>query len=485
MLGIRGKGKRRPPQSQGEGIEMHNTRMVMFCLAALLAALAVGAEADVDDVDDAEEWKPVTIDGRTYYERPDEVARRLGMPRQDIPDDENAAYVYIRALDALEGWLPAIGEQVASDQYYAAMDGPWSAEDFPQLHARFVKTAEGRRLIRQAVRMDQCQFPVLVGSPGDTRLFEFLMPHLAGGRTMARLLAIEGHLLETQGDAQAALECHVTGLRIGAHFAHDPTLIAGLVGIAIQEICRENARLCVARMDVPGETLEWLAGELEDVELPGRAAWIAGERAMTRQMAAMSPVEVGEVFGRSSEVPGPARAFLGSRAFRILWPDRTLARDLDAFYDAAGKLAELPTWEALAAVSAGQDEVMIAEQAKDWNVMAWMLLPAIGGAQSRYALGECGHAALRIDVALRRYQADNGRYPAALTELAPKYLREVPPNPFCGEPFHYRLEDDGWTLYSVGLDQDDDGGREAVERLGLEEGDFVFRSHPEGKGVAP
>ena len=214
-------------------------------------------------------------------------------------------------------------------------------------------------------------------------------------------------------------------------------------------------------------------------------ARLAGERAMTKQMDAMSPAEVGEIVGRSSDLSGPARAFLRSRAFRILWPDRTIRRDFDRFYHAVEKLAQLPTWEALAAVSAGQDEVMIAEQAKDWNVMAWMLLPAIGGAQSRYALGECGHAALRIDVALRRYQADNGRYPEELDALAPKYLPELPPDPFSGEPFHHRLEGDRWTFYSVGSDLDDDGGPEAASRLALEEGDLVYRSHPEGEEVAP
>ncbi|MFL5342277.1 MAG: hypothetical protein ACJ8F7_19190, partial [Gemmataceae bacterium] len=48
---------------------------------------------------------------------------------------------------------------------------------------------------------------------------------------------------------------------------------------------------------------------------------------------------------------------------------------------------------------------------------------------------------------------------AALIELSPTYLETVPPDLFSGEPLKYRVERDGYILYSVGSDGIDDGGQ--------------------------
>lgn len=45
----------------------------------------------------------------------------------------------------------------------------------------------------------------------------------------------------------------------------------------------------------------------------------------------------------------------------------------------------------------------------------------------------------QLQVALRRYHADQGRFPEGLTSLVPKYLPAVPLDPFGNKPFGYRL----------------------------------------------
>lgn len=54
----------------------------------------------------------------------------------------------------------------------------------------------------------------------------------------------------------------------------------------------------------------------------------------------------------------------------------------------------------------------------------------------------------------------NDRYPMSLPELvAAKYLKELPVDPYTGEPFRYKsISADQYVLYSIGPDGKDDGG---------------------------
>jgi len=59
---------------------------------------------------------------------------------------------------------------------------------------------------------------------------------------------------------------------------------------------------------------------------------------------------------------------------------------------------------------------------------------------------------------LKIYRLDHGRYPETLALLAPKYLEELPKDPFNREAFRYKAEGGHFVLYSVGENLKDDGG---------------------------
>ena len=63
--------------------------------------------------------------------------------------------------------------------------------------------------------------------------------------------------------------------------------------------------------------------------------------------------------------------------------------------------------------------------------------------------------------------------PKSLEELTPGYLTEVPPDPFDGEPLRYARTDEGYVLYSIGEDGEDDGGKERIDGP-TEEGDIII-----------
>ena len=66
---------------------------------------------------------------------------------------------------------------------------------------------------------------------------------------------------------------------------------------------------------------------------------------------------------------------------------------------------------------------------------------------------------LYLAFALAAYRSDTGRHPAKLDELAPKYIDEIPDDHFSGKPLVYRPTENGYLLYSVGVNGKDEGGR--------------------------
>ena len=72
--------------------------------------------------------------------------------------------------------------------------------------------------------------------------------------------------------------------------------------------------------------------------------------------------------------------------------------------------------------------------------------------------------------ALAAFRAEHGRWPKALSELTPGYLSAVPIDRFGEGPLIYRPTPRGYVLYSVGPNQQDDGG---IMSQMAKEGDLV------------
>ena len=66
----------------------------------------------------------------------------------------------------------------------------------------------------------------------------------------------------------------------------------------------------------------------------------------------------------------------------------------------------------------------------------------------------------RAAIAVARYQSDHGSLPSDLGALVPEYLDALPVDICTGEPLGYYVTAEGYTVYSVGLDQEDAGGVE-------------------------
>ena len=61
-------------------------------------------------------------------------------------------------------------------------------------------------------------------------------------------------------------------------------------------------------------------------------------------------------------------------------------------------------------------------------------------------------------LASERFRLDHGRWPDAPADLVPAYLSSVPYDPYSGGPLHWKRDEHGLIIYSVGVNGKDDGG---------------------------
>ncbi len=75
----------------------------------------------------------------------------------------------------------------------------------------------------------------------------------------------------------------------------------------------------------------------------------------------------------------------------------------------------------------------------------------------RLSLSKARHSLVLSLFAIRRYVADHQKLPASLADLSPKYLMDVPMDPFSGEPLQY--DPLKGLLFSVGVNFLKEGGK--------------------------
>ena len=93
------------------------------------------------------------------------------------------------------------------------------------------------------------------------------------------------------------------------------------------------------------------------------------------------------------------------------------------------------------------------------QLVAALLLPALSNVPRRAATAQAGTDEAVLACALERYRLANGKFPERLEALSPRFISQLPKDTVTGEPYKYRLTDNGqFVLYSVGWNENDDGG---------------------------
>jgi hypothetical protein len=119
------------------------------------------------------------------------------------------------------------------------------------------------------------------------------------------------------------------------------------------------------------------------------------------------------------------------------------------------------------------------QRMRPYDALSKLLLPALGRFAEKCARAQSSVDLARVACALERYRLVNGQFPDNLETLAPKFIEKLSSDVINGQPLKYRRSDDGqFVLYSVGLNETDDGGQIALTKSGnadINKGDWVWR----------
>jgi type II secretory pathway pseudopilin PulG len=295
-----------------------------------------------------------------------------------------------------------------------------------------------------------------------TKGYTTLLPHVQELRTAARLLSLEVQVRMHRGDMAGVAESLAAQIRLGETLKHEPVVISQLVRAAVHSIGTSDVELYLAHGEADEESLRRVQEVLEEVDFSGALhTALIGERALSYQsLQNMNAADLQALSKQSTQTaPGPS---LG-RSVASLRPGdsaqllATLTESIEAAkHPFPEQIRELQKVDARHTAFFTEDQ-----QKLPWNrhVLTQLLAPAVQAAASTVAEAQARQQAAVAAVAIERYQrAHAGELPATLEALVPEFVATVPTDPFDGQPLRFQPTEEGYRVYSLGRNQQDDGG---------------------------
>jgi hypothetical protein len=284
-----------------------------------------------------------------------------------------------------------------------------------------------------------------------------LLSHAQQVRNAVRVLALESEVRAHRGDSGGTRRSIQTTLALAGTLEREPLLISQLVRFAVDGMALDQVERHVGRVPFTDDELRALQESLDATDYRDAVQRaLVGERAISLQ-AMRDPASAGL----------PANSI---QAFLPRGDDICMTLEL---YEDMLSVARQPYFQAKPTVDRVGGALV---QRTSTTVgrfrfpLTATLLPSFQGVFQARARLQAQRRAATAAVAVERFRLRHGRLPAKLKELVPEFLGGVPVDPFDGQPLRYRVEADGFTIYSVGTNQADDGALDDEGRS-----DEVFR----------
>ncbi len=420
----------------------------------------------------------------------------INAPLLAIPREERAWPVYVQAIRELGPW----------PEYYRKSEWPLSPSDEHWAEGlEFLKSREHAiALIRRAAGMNSLGYlygenpdpeysrALEIRSPGykyqpelethseNPAMIGVLLPYLGEMRSDARLLRFDATVAAHERDGARFVTDIEAMLGLAEQCAKSEFLIDTMVAVAIGDL---TANVLLEHIAKPG-----LLDEENFKTLAHRFGHLAGGRiSFHPEFERLSFEDILQRFftddgrGDGHIIGAHMREFysnfgvqdpMGKFLFRTFQPVRVatipsraeLRAKIDSFIASLHRDEALPLWRSDER-SEGREQTEIYTALDHVFPFSSLIGEAEYGFRRQMAtrdLFEAKRSVVLTVLALESFKRANGTYPADLNVLVPRYLPELPLDPFTGKPMRYLRSGDGSAqrvlLYSVGVDQKDDGG---------------------------
>jgi hypothetical protein len=354
------------------------------------------------------------------------------LARPPIPPDKNAA-TYLRRAEA---------DVAAIQRELANVHSIW-------VYPLPLMTSEDRKAIKAAMEAYPAPIPLLERAAAcpdyDSQLDYTLPPHefnmklldvVQKTRSAILLLNARALLLVNEGNRDEAVRTGLVIFRLARHFDRNPTFVAFFPAFAFRDMAIEPANLALQTGPMSMGSREALDVELALQERMDGYGWaIKSHRAFELELVRMAR----------------NRNFWLIR--RAVWNRR--------------QSALLDESQALLALS--HDSISYNQTSQTIHKIQTETSPVLGEGDSRLiglpmqttievvTRTRAEIRCLRVLNALQTHVSAGSKEPPKLTELG--LPAETTTDPFTGEPLHVKKAPQGWLVYSVGPNFQDDGGK--------------------------
>jgi hypothetical protein len=364
-----------------------------------------------------------------------------------LPADDDAAPLYRQAFGLLEAEKELGDEKSPLEQATVADVG---TEEVAAILARHAATLD---LLRRATAKPGCRFD----RDWSRISYSTTLPEISSLRQAARLLALAARREAADGDVATALADVIRVHRLAGHVAAEPIVISGLVELAIDGMALETLADILPRATAKD------AAALADPALtdfvrssPSLQRQFLGEEAFG--LGTFADLAEGKVgLDDLSMGPGPAGISFLYRCFFVPAELTAYQAAMRRFQELAQRAAE--PGERYPEISSAAEAVAQEPAAGRRGYFASLLVPALSRVFETQAKSQARHRAAEILLAATRARLEAAAPPESAESLVPTWLVAVPADPFRTEgPLTVKTGADGWLVYSVGPDGEDDGG---------------------------
>ncbi|MCX6996828.1 MAG: hypothetical protein NTV49_07025 [Kiritimatiellaeota bacterium] len=426
--------------------------------------------------------------------------RKLAPP--PIPNDGNmaAAPIFAELYATRRPWNSRLG-QLNPPSVTSPPGGAWrrghredlnlwrAAYSNDNLLAALAIYAPVLQEVEDAARRPQARFPCRYEDG-----FSMELPHVSALHKLARVYCLKALVELAAGQTDAALEDVRRMLRLARAVEDEPVEISLMIRAAVLQQALQPVWEGLADHRWSAESLELLQQDLVGINLLEQLDLaLHGERCCIAWLLDVLPKNPSAWLGLGSMAAysshgheGPSLAVLIPKGWfyiNCLNMDLCFKKYILPSLDSRSLRIYPERYDTLDFVLEGYKKHPLTPP---YHILEAVMLPAMKSFWIKVGVSQTAAQSAATACALERYRLAHGRYPDALAVLVPQYLAAVPSDVIGGQPLRYRLEGDGFVLYSIGWNRKDDGGQVAwtkddKPRLDDKAGDWVWRSQP----VAP
>lgn len=377
--------------------------------------------------------------------------RRQGIPLEPedlkrtppVPPDQNAAPLYREAFRK----LPEIPSDT-DEAVFRILMGEAPEPDFTQVAAKFDALEPWLQTVVRATRLPNCDFE-RDWSKG--MYVEF--PELAEMRKCAKFLAIRGVIAARQGNAAKFEESIRAASQLGVHLSQEPILISSLVHISCDQAAQQGIRAALRTNPVNAALLSASKKALlSSFPRPDLRSILGGEcvltvaaiRRLTNLNELFPEASASESLSLSSAVTPEMRKAFETQFLRKLRECVQIVAKYDDDY-----LLQAEALRGLVRKKRAIPRII--------DLVDTTLFPGIEEVSRSIGRHQAHYELTKAYVSILDFRRTKKRWPKDLAEVG-EFV-----DPFAKAPLKYSPSDGGFTIYSVGADGRDDGGRERRE----------------------